>query len=115
MSGVRRIENEPLLLFNENISFKLCNRLEDIYPDSTHVVLSHLDSKSDLEIWAYTKNKDYVIVTQDSDFNDLSTMRGFSLYVIWLKTGNSRVSDIEHCLRGHCLRACSRSNFKSTI
>jgi predicted nuclease of predicted toxin-antitoxin system len=92
------------LLLDENISFKLCKRLDDIYPGSTHVVLSNLDSKSDTEIWVYAKHEDYVIVTQDSDFNDLSTMNGFPPYVIWLKTGNSRVSDIEHCLREHSIR-----------
>ncbi len=87
------------LLFDENISFKLCKRLEDIYPNSTHVRFVSLENKNDLEIWHYAKNEDYIIVTQDSDFNDMSIINGFPPYVIWLKTGNSRISEIENTLR----------------
>ena len=39
------------LLFDENMSFKLCRRLEDIYPDSTHVRFVGLQNADDVEIW----------------------------------------------------------------
>lgn len=87
------------LLFDENISFKLCKRLEDIYPNSTHVRFVSLENEDDFKIWQYAKNEDYIIVTQDSDFNDMSIINGFPPYVIWLKTGNSRISEIENTLR----------------
>ena len=39
------------LLFDENLSFKLCKRLEDIYPDSTHVRFVDLQNVDDFVIW----------------------------------------------------------------
>ena len=91
------------LLFDENISFKLCKRLEDIYPDSTYVNFVGLQNVDDSEIWQYAKDGGFVIVTQDSDFNDLSVLNGFPPYVVWIKTGNTRVSDIETLLRTHSI------------
>jgi len=91
------------LLFDENISFKLCKRLEDIYPDSTHVKFVNLENKDDSEIWLFAKKENYIIVTQDSDFNDMSALKGFPPYVVWIKTGNSLVSEIEDTLRTHSI------------
>ncbi len=87
------------LLFDENISFKLCKRLEDIYPNSTHVRFVNLENKDDYEIWKFAKEESYIIVTQDSDFSDMSILKGFPPYVVWIKTGNSLVSEIENILR----------------
>ena len=92
------------LLFDENISFKLCKRLEDIYPNSTHVRFAGLENKNDSEIWSYEKDEDYIIITQDSDFNDMSIINGFPPYVVWIKSGNSRVAEIENILRKHSIR-----------
>jgi len=91
------------LLFDENISFRLCQRLEDIYSESTHVSLVDLQNADDDKIWQYAKKNSFVIVTQDSDFNDLSILKGFPPYVVWIKTGNTRVSDIETLLRKHSI------------
>ena len=49
------------LLFDENISFKLCKRLEDIYPNSTHVRFAGLENKDDSEIWQYAKEEGYIV------------------------------------------------------
>ncbi len=92
------------LLFDENISFKLCKRLEDIYPNSTHVRFAGLENKDDSEIWQYAKEEGYIIITQDSDFNDLSIINGYPPYVVWIKSGNSTVTDIEKTLRTHSIR-----------
>jgi len=91
------------LLFDENISFKLCHRLDDIYPESTHVSLVGLQNVDDAKIWQYAKDNSFVIVTQDSDFNDLSILKGFPPYVVWIKTGNTRVIEIETLLRKHSI------------
>jgi predicted nuclease of predicted toxin-antitoxin system len=92
------------LLFDENISFKLCKKLEDIYPDSTHVRFVNLENKDDSEIWQFAKDESYIIVTQDSDFNDMSILKGFPPYVVWIKMGNSFVSEIESILRTQSIR-----------
>ena len=91
------------LLFDENISFKLCQRLDDIYPDSTHVRFANLEHQNDAEIWQFAKDQNYIIVTQDSDFNDMVILKGFPPFVVWIKAGNSRVDKIESILRKHSI------------
>lgn len=92
------------LLFDENISFKLCKKLKDIYPDSSHVRFLHLENTDDFEIWRFAKEHEYIIVTQDSDFNDFGLLKGFPPYVIWIKSGNSSIDELEGILRKHSIR-----------
>jgi predicted nuclease of predicted toxin-antitoxin system len=40
-----------------------------------------------------------VLVTKDSDFSDLSVLRGFPPKVLWLRLGNCTTDDIERTLR----------------
>jgi len=89
------------LLFDENLSFKLRARVQDIFPGSQHVCGLDLEQSHDLDIWNFAKREGYVIVTKDADFNDLSVMRGFPPYVVWLRIGNTRVVQIEAVLRSH--------------
>jgi predicted nuclease of predicted toxin-antitoxin system len=87
------------LLFDENISYKLCQRLSDVFPNSSHIKTFQLERGEDIQIWEFAKGKNFIIVTQDSDFNDISTIRGFPPYVIWLRTGNAKTMEIEKVLR----------------
>jgi len=48
----------------------------------------------DREIWEFAKSNDYVIVTQDSDFNDLNSLHGFPPKIIWIRTGNLKTQAI---------------------
>lgn len=47
-----------------------------------------LEDKKDIEIWQYAKEQGYYIVTFDSDFFDLSIVKGIPPKIIWLRTGN---------------------------
>lgn len=47
----------------------------------------HIPAK-DSEIWEYAKKNNLLIVTNDEDFFNLSSFRGFPPKVILLKTGN---------------------------
>ena len=58
------------------------------YPDSSQVALSGMDKSPDTEIWDYARKNDFIIVTKDSDFQELSILRGDPPKVIWLKCGN---------------------------
>ena len=89
------------LLFDENLSYKLCERVKDIFPGSTHTKLEGLSSASDQEIWQFAKKNQYSIVTKDSDFNDMLVLNGFPPHIIWIRSGNSRISAIELLLRSH--------------
>ena len=87
------------LLFDHNISPRLINRLADVFPDASHVALVGLERASDHSIWTYAQTNQYIIVTKDSDYNDLSVLRGFPPQVIWLRLGNCTTDDIEAALR----------------
>jgi predicted nuclease of predicted toxin-antitoxin system len=89
------------LLFDHNLSPRLIDRLKDIYPKASHVSLLDMDRASDKNIWLCAKTNEYVIVTKDSDFNDLSILYGFPPKVIWLQIGNCTTIDIEKLLRDY--------------
>ncbi len=89
------------LLFDHNLSPRLVQRLADLFPESTHVYTIGLDQVSDREVWNYAQNYGFMIVTKDSDYNELLTLRGFPPKVIWLRRGNCSTADIEVILRSH--------------
>jgi len=64
------------LFFDHNLSPRLVQRLADLYPDANHVALVDLERASDNAVWTYAQTNDYIIVTKDSDFNDMSVLRG---------------------------------------
>jgi len=76
------------LLLDQNLSFRLLEKPEPVYPGSTQVHAVGLDQADDLAIWSYAKEKDFVIVTKDSDFHEFSLVYGNPPKVIWLKCGN---------------------------
>lgn len=87
------------LLFDENLSRSLCERLNDIFPDSKHVVTSGLESASDHEVWEYAKRNGLVIVTKDGDYHQMSFLLGAPPQVVWLRIGNCSTQKIEGLLR----------------
>jgi predicted nuclease of predicted toxin-antitoxin system len=89
------------LLFDQNLSPRLVTRLADLFPGSNHVSLLRLDKVPDTQVWLYAHDLDFVIVTKDADFGELSTLRGFPPKIIWLQVGNCTTSTIENILRQH--------------
>ncbi|HEX8598095.1 MAG TPA: DUF5615 family PIN-like protein [Chloroflexia bacterium] len=87
------------LLFDHNLSPRLAQKLSDLYPQSEHVYNIGLDRATDDEVWHVAHDNDYVVVTRDSDFSDLSTLRGFPPKIIWIRIGNCPTSRIEAVLR----------------
>ena len=87
------------LLFDQNLSFKLCNLLGDLFADSTQARLIGMDQSDDVDLWNFARDNGYVIVTQDVDFFNRSAVHGFPPKVIWLRCGNQRTLFIESLLR----------------
>ncbi|SRR6266540_4157269 len=87
------------LLFDQNLSFKLCQRLSDVFPGSAQVRQLGLTEADDGIIWEYAKENSFIIVSQDADFADLAGVKGFPPKVIWLRCGNQRTTVIETLLR----------------
>lgn len=88
-----------LLLFDQNLSPSLVNLLADIYPGSVHVDRMGLPTAPDREVWNYARQHDYIVVTKDADFSELSLLLGFPPKVIWIRRGNCSTRDIEGLLR----------------
>jgi len=89
------------LLFDQNLSFKLCNALADLFPGSSQVRLLGLAQAGDQAIWQHAKANAFTLVTQDSDFADMAGLYGQPPKVIWLRCGNQPSQAIEKLLRDH--------------
>ncbi|MGC1273780.1 MAG: DUF5615 family PIN-like protein [Planctomycetaceae bacterium] len=89
------------LLFDQNVSPRLVDRLVDLFPDSAHVFDLELDSSPDDEVWVYARDHGFTIVTKDVDYNELSLIRGWPPKVIWLRLGNCTTAEIERVFRRH--------------
>jgi len=86
------------LLFDQNISFRIVKLISDYYPNSKQVIELGLENSTDLEIFNYAKKNGFSIVTFDSDFFDLTIMKGFPPKIIWLRTGNTTTKNIKTVL-----------------
>ena len=87
------------LLFDANLSPALIAAVDDLYPGSIHV-FDHGDIVSDdAAIWDFAMREGYVIATKDTDFLDLSFLRGAPPKVVLLRTGNVPTSRIVFLLR----------------
>ena len=89
------------LLFDQNLSFKLCQALADLFPGSSQVRLLGLAEADDNVVWQHAKTNNYVLVTQDGDFAERAALYGHPPKVIWLRCGNQPTHVIERRLRDH--------------
>ena len=87
------------LLFDQNLSPRLDETLQDLYPESLHVRVVGLESADDAVVWQYAKEHDLTIVSKDSDFRQLSFTLGHPPKVVWIRRGNCSTSEIESILR----------------
>jgi predicted nuclease of predicted toxin-antitoxin system len=76
------------LLLDENLSRRAVAFLLEAFPGTTQVALLGLEHADDREIWHYAKTNDFVIVTKDADFYELSALYSQPPKIIWLKMGN---------------------------
>lgn len=89
------------LLFDENLSFRLCGRLADLFPGSVQVRLEGLEHADDRAIWDHARLHGLVVVTHDADFADLAALLGPPPQVLLLRGGNSSTDEVEALLRRH--------------
>ena len=59
------------LLFDQNLSFRLCKALAELFPGSSQVRLLGLERVTDRVIWDRAKSDGFILVSQDSDFSEL--------------------------------------------
>ena len=89
------------LLFDQNLSHKLCARISDLFPESDQVQHMGLSQADDGTIWRHAQTNGLTIVTLDSDFADMAALLGAPPKVIWLRCGNQPTALVEKLLRDH--------------
>jgi predicted nuclease of predicted toxin-antitoxin system len=89
------------LFFDQNLSYRLCLLLADVFPGSEQATRALLDRATDDAIWAFARREGFTIVTLDADFADIATLRGAPPKVIWLRCGNQTTAFVERLLRDH--------------
>ena len=66
-----------------------------------------MQADDDSTIWAYAKAEGFAIVTKDSDFVELSAVRGMPPKIIWLNLGNVSNTVVRNKLMEHLLTILS--------
>ncbi|HEY7297133.1 MAG TPA: DUF5615 family PIN-like protein [Xanthobacteraceae bacterium] len=89
------------LLFDQNLSFKLCRQLADLFPGSSQVRLVGLDRADDRTVWESARTDGFTLVSFDADLADMALLLGSPPKVIWLRCGNQPTRVIEKLLRDH--------------
>jgi predicted nuclease of predicted toxin-antitoxin system len=86
------------LIFDQNISFRIVKKIHHVFPEASDLRHLGLYDASDTEIWEYARQHQYAIVTFDSDFIDLTNLKGFPPKIIWLRIGNTATQQIAQML-----------------
>ncbi|HEY5054550.1 MAG TPA: DUF5615 family PIN-like protein [Acidobacteriaceae bacterium] len=87
------------LLFDENLSPRLVQSLNDIYPESQHVNDLGFGNAEDSAVWDHAKVHGFAIVSKDSDFAERSVLEAQPPKIIWIRLGNCSTGDVETVLR----------------
>jgi predicted nuclease of predicted toxin-antitoxin system len=87
------------LLLDHNISHKLCARLSDLYPESSHTRFLHFERAADPEIWFHARTHGFIIVTKDKDIGEFAMLKGAPPKIVWLRIGNCSTGAVEAVLR----------------
>jgi predicted nuclease of predicted toxin-antitoxin system len=87
------------LLFDKNISFRIVQKIQNEFPNSKQVRELGLERFSDDKIWKFAKESNYTIVPFDSDFFEISNLKGHPPKIIWLRTGNTTTINIIEILQ----------------
>ena len=87
------------LLFDQNLPRRLPEVVSGLFPESTHVAREELMTASDEAIWVFAKNRDFIIVSKDTDFYQRSMLYGQPPKVVWMNVGNCTTGFVEDLLR----------------
>jgi predicted nuclease of predicted toxin-antitoxin system len=85
------------LLLDQNLSFKLCQNLADLFPESNHVRLLGLSETGDRALWDYARAHGFTIVSQDADFAEMAALLRTPPKVVWLQVEIGRQQRFRRC------------------
>jgi predicted nuclease of predicted toxin-antitoxin system len=87
------------LLFDQNLSAKLCRELSDLFPESRQVGQLGLAQATDSQIWDAARESGFMLVSQDTDFAEMAFHKGPTPKVIWLRCGNQPTAYVAGLIR----------------
>ncbi len=87
------------ILIDQNISFRLKDKLHAMFAQVTHLKTVGLIDADDLQIWNFARQNNLIILTQDAGFNDINELKGWPPKVIWLRCGNRSTTELVEILR----------------
>ena len=87
------------LLFDQNFSQRLCQKLLDLYPGSKHIAQLDLTTAPDEAIWTHARQNDFILVTTQTDFDALSVLHAHPPKIIRLAATNQTPAHLETLLR----------------
>ena len=91
------------LLLDANLSYRLVKKLKEKFPECIHVTRTGLRNPAqDIAIWEWAKENNYLIVTNDEDFEHLLNLYHFPPKVILLRMGNQPTNSIAKILIDFC-------------
>lgn len=88
-------------LVDHNLSPKLVRHLDERFPGSVHTAALGFDRTSDHDLWRYAKEHGFSILTKDSDYGQLSILRGAPPKLVWLRIGNAPTRMVVQLLNDH--------------
>ena len=91
------------LLIDQNLSHRLVKPLQAQFPGTEQVRRLGLTNNHDTTIWEHARQNNFVILTQDEDFFDLSSLRGAPPKVLLLRTGNLPSAEVVALLQSQLL------------
>lgn len=87
-----------MLLFDQNLSYKLCKVLAAEFPGCQHVREASLSNADDGEVWKFSAANGLIIVSKDQDFRQRALLFGPPPKCIWVRLGNCPAADIARLL-----------------
>jgi predicted nuclease of predicted toxin-antitoxin system len=87
-----------MLLFDENISYRILKKIDFHFPASKHISYFSKQTLKDIQIFGIALKQNYSIVSFDEDFFELQILKGFPPKLIWLRFGNFSTQQIADSL-----------------
>lgn len=93
------------LLFDENLSRRLVDAVQDLFPGSVHVTQVGLSSGTpDRQIWDYASQHGFATITADHDFLDLAGAVGPPPKIILLENCDYPTSVAARLIAANAIR-----------
>jgi predicted nuclease of predicted toxin-antitoxin system len=95
-----------MLLFDQNLSFKLCKALAGEFPGCRPVRDAGLSDADDADVWNHAAANGLMIVSKDQDFRQRAMLFGPPPKCIWIRIGNCSTADIAGLLEHRASIIC---------